>query len=187
MKKPISITLAALLVLLVGAGATVAWLTATDEVSNTFTVGKIAITLDEPNWDEDANKIYPGAAIDKDPTVTVAANSEDCYVYVMVDNQLGAAIPGAISLDIDTANWISVGASGTETVYRYKDIVDLDDAHDQELPEVFTTVTVDTDAVTEANIGLLNGKAIDVKAYAHQSNAITLADADEAALDHFGL
>ena len=74
------------LVLVIGcvAGGTVAWLVAkTDPVVNTFTYGDINITLTEttgPNY-----KIVPGVDISKDPKVTVKANSEDCWLFVKVE------------------------------------------------------------------------------------------------------
>ena len=187
MKKPLIIGIAAALVCLLAAGATIAWLTASAEVTNTFTVGKIAISLDEPLWDAASDhKIYPGAQISKDPTVTVTADSEACYVYVMVDNQINATLASAVALNIDTTNWTAIKTSGSKTVYRYKAIVPLSDT-DTELPEVFTTVTVSSTVVTEDNIDDLDGKTIVIKAYAHQSSATTQGAADTAALAHFGL
>jgi predicted ribosomally synthesized peptide with SipW-like signal peptide len=161
------------------AGATVAWLTASASVSNTFTVGKIAISLDEPNWEENS-KIYPGAAISKDPTVTVNANSEDCYVYAMVDNKLNGLVANAVTLNIQSG-WTQMSTVGTKTVYRYNSVVPLSD-HDLDLTPLFTTATVSTTAVTEENISLLTGGKIEIKAYAHQSNATTQIAADTAAL-----
>ncbi len=72
-------------VLLVGGtiGGTLAWLTAkTNAVTNTFTVGNIDITLTETKNDF---KMVPGSTIDKDPTVTVKANSEACWLFVKVE------------------------------------------------------------------------------------------------------
>ena len=63
------------LVLVIGcvAGGTVAWLVATtDTVTNTFTYGKINITLTET---ERTYNIVPGVALDKDPKVTVKGGS----------------------------------------------------------------------------------------------------------------
>lgn len=65
-------------------GGTVAWLTAkTDPVVNTFTYGDIDITLDETTGN--SYKIIPGVDIEKDPKVTVKANSEDCWLFVKVE------------------------------------------------------------------------------------------------------
>lgn len=90
----------AMLLVCLSVGATVAYLTSTDEVKNTFTVGNVAITLDEtdvddstPNADRDkANsyKLLPGHEYTKDPIVHVASTSEDCYLFVKVVNEITA-------------------------------------------------------------------------------------------------
>ena len=81
-KNTLALVLA--LTLLVGGvgGGTVAWLTdQTAEVKNTFTVGDINIGLTETTADY---KMVPGNTIAKDPTVTVKANSEACWLFVKV-------------------------------------------------------------------------------------------------------
>ena len=65
-------------------GGTVAWLTAkTEAVVNTFTYGDINITLAETTGN--SYKIIPGVDIEKNPKVTVKANSEDCWLFVKVE------------------------------------------------------------------------------------------------------
>jgi len=71
---------------------TMAWLTASStEVQNTFTDSDINITLTESDTDLNKDgdqhnyKMIPGWTIAKDPKVTVAAGSEDCYVFVKID------------------------------------------------------------------------------------------------------
>ncbi|HBT19642.1 MAG TPA: hypothetical protein DEA52_06255, partial [Clostridiaceae bacterium] len=87
MKKKFSI-LAALVLVLAVSLTTLAFLTAeTDAVTNTFTIGDINIELDEDDF-EQGSKIYPGVTIDKTPVVTVLANSEPTYLYVLIENQL---------------------------------------------------------------------------------------------------
>lgn len=99
-KKILALLLCA--VLLVGAtvAGTVAYLTDKDDVTNTFTVGNVQIKLDEAVVDKETGKatvpaertevgntsvrMIPGRTIDKDPTVTVLKDSEDCYVRVKV-------------------------------------------------------------------------------------------------------
>lgn len=69
-------------------GGTVAWLTATtDSVVNTFTYGDINITLDETKPANQQAKIIPGVNIEKDPKVTVEANSEACYLFVKITEE----------------------------------------------------------------------------------------------------
>lgn len=65
-------------------GGTVAWLTAkTEAVVNTFTYGDINITLAETTGTN--YKIIPGVDITKDPKVTVVGGSEDCWLFVKVE------------------------------------------------------------------------------------------------------
>ena len=101
MKKLTKTLLLVLCAILLVAGSvlgTVAYLTDSKEVENTFTVGNVQIKLDEAVVDqetgvattertEDGNtavRLIPGRSITKDPTVTVLKDSEDCYVRVKV-------------------------------------------------------------------------------------------------------
>lgn len=82
-KKMVALLLA--LCLLIGGvvGGTIAYLVdKTDPVVNTFTTSDVDITLGETTTDY---KMVPGATIAKDPTVTVKAGSEACYVFVKVE------------------------------------------------------------------------------------------------------
>ncbi len=84
---------------------TMAYLTSNDSVENTFTVGKVKITLDEAKVDEYGNvvagaarvkentyKLIPGHTYTKDPTVHLAPGSEACWIFVKVDNQIADII-----------------------------------------------------------------------------------------------
>ncbi len=82
------------LALLIGcvAGGTIAWLMdTTTPVVNTFTVGNIDIDLTEATktnvtgGTEYSFKMVPGDTINKDPKVTVKANSEKCYLFVKLE------------------------------------------------------------------------------------------------------
>ncbi len=91
MKKKITLVVSLLLVMALSIGGTIAWLTDTsDTVINTFTVGNVKIKLEETDADEDGNlltnsyKMIPGSDIAKDPTITVEAGSENCWVFVKV-------------------------------------------------------------------------------------------------------
>lgn len=71
---------------------TIAWLTSKSEtVTNTFTYGDINITLSETDTkdDNDLNtntyEMVPGNKITKDPLITLAENSEDCYIFVKLE------------------------------------------------------------------------------------------------------
>lgn len=66
-------------------GGTLAYFTDTTEKTvNEFTVGNVDIDLTEPTWDGKAN-LMPGASFDKDPTITVAEGSQDCYAFLKLD------------------------------------------------------------------------------------------------------
>ncbi|MFQ9289433.1 MAG: TasA family protein [Oscillospiraceae bacterium] len=81
-KKTLALVLALTLLVAGVVGGTLAWLAdQTAEVKNTFTVGDINIGLTETTTDY---KMVPGNTIAKDPTVTVKANSEACWLFVKV-------------------------------------------------------------------------------------------------------
>lgn len=81
---------------------TIAYLTSTDEVVNTFSVGKVGITLNETKVDENGEIVYddnndpvkttegnvyriiPGKDYLKDPTMTVEAGSDEAYLRIMM-------------------------------------------------------------------------------------------------------
>ena len=83
MKKKLMTVLALVLVIAMSVAGTIAFLTdTTDPITNTFTVGNIDISLAETTADY---KMVPGCNIAKDPKVTVEANSEDCWLFVKID------------------------------------------------------------------------------------------------------
>lgn len=176
-KKALLLVLAAALVVVASIGGTLAWLSdKTTAITNTFTAGDVGITLTETTG---ANyTLVPGATISKDPKVTVAASSEDCYVFVKVTNPLGTGI----TLNIDNTKWsavsgLSLGAN--ETVYKYYQVVPKSTTSTE--LQVFTTVTVDTDMGTTAK-PLPTGNIV-VTAYAVQADNLTVTtDADIFAL-----
>lgn len=93
MKKK-TILVAAIAVMLVAAlvvGGTLAYFTdKSDAKVNTFTVGNVAIDLEEPNWNANeshtlGHTLVPGKFYDKNPTITVDANSQDAYVFLKLD------------------------------------------------------------------------------------------------------
>ena len=82
--KILIIVLSAVLLVAGSVAGTLAWLTAqTGPITNTFTIGQIGLTLDETTGE--SYKIVPGVDIPKDPIVTVAADSEPCWVFVKVE------------------------------------------------------------------------------------------------------
>ena len=97
-KRTLTILIAVVLVVACAVGGTLAWLTAqSDVVTNTFTAGDINITLNETTGN--TYKMIPGNKIAKDPKVTVAAGSEDCWLFVKVntENNVDAYLKYAIA------------------------------------------------------------------------------------------
>lgn len=82
--KILIVVLCAVLLVTGTVAGTLAWLSVqTAPITNTFTIGQIGLTLDETT--RSSYKIVPGVDIPKDPTVTVAAGSETCWVFVKVE------------------------------------------------------------------------------------------------------
>ena len=105
--KILLLTLCAVALVAASVLGTLAYLTSTDEVQNTFTVGQVKITLDEAQVNSDGKpintdgtvvtnladaervkansyKLLPGHEYTKDPTVTVLAGSESSYIKMTV-------------------------------------------------------------------------------------------------------
>ena len=70
-KKIITGIAAITLVAALGIGGTLAYLTDSEKVTNTFSVADLDITLTEPEWDDttDGKDMEPGDTVKKDPTV----------------------------------------------------------------------------------------------------------------------
>lgn len=82
-KKAVLI-ISALVLIICTVNGSLSWMKdKTDSVVNTFTYGKINITLNETQ--KGPFKIVPGVNIAKDPLITVEAGSEDCYLFVKID------------------------------------------------------------------------------------------------------
>ena len=99
--KSLVLVLALVMLITATVGGTLAWLgDKTETVTNTFSASGIDITLLEHEYLADSNTLneekdprpegntnynmVPGWTIPKDPTVTVLANSEPCYLFVQV-------------------------------------------------------------------------------------------------------
>jgi len=95
--KALLLTLCAVLLVAASVLGTMAYLTSTDTVTNTFTVGKVEIKLDEAKVNANgipeegaarvtgnSYKLMPGTTYTKDPTVTVLNGSDAAYVRMKV-------------------------------------------------------------------------------------------------------
>lgn len=128
--KALLMSLCAVLLVAASVLGTMAYLTDSKDVKNTFTVGNVAITMDEtdvddstPNKERDqANsyKLLPGHTYTKDPIIHVDANSEDCYLFVKVDNQIAAIEANGnttVAAQMATKGWKAV--EGKDGIYVY--------------------------------------------------------------------
>lgn len=120
--KTFVVMLALVLALGCAVGGTIAWLTkTTDPVVNTFTYGNIDIDLTETVR---TYKIVPGQKIDKDPKVTVFANSEDCYLFVKVEEENWPDFKDGSSRKVSYA--IANGWTELETGVYYREVANSD-------------------------------------------------------------
>lgn len=106
-RKALLLVLCAILLVAASVMGTMAYLTSTDRVENTFTVGNVQLKLDEAKVDEtgkavesaervkeNSYKLLPGHTYTKDPTVTILAPSEPAYVRMKVTLNNASALIG---------------------------------------------------------------------------------------------
>lgn len=184
--KALMLVLCAVLLVTASVLGTMAYLTSTEKVVNTFTVGKVAITLDEAKVNPDgtavtpaervkqnAYHLLPGHGYTKDPTVHVQANSEDSFIFVKVENGIANYEAGTtIAAQIAANGWTAL--NGVENVY-YKTYTKS--AESTDLP-VFGSFTIADNA--NATDGWNNFSAetkVTVTAYAVQQDGFASAAA----------
>lgn len=109
-KRFVAILLCMTLVALAAIGATFAYLTSTDSVTNTFTVGNVKIKLDETNVNapegdrvtSNTYNVYPGAVVTKDPIVHNTGKN-GAYVRAVVTIEDGMNWLGLYNENVWTA------------------------------------------------------------------------------------
>ena len=198
-RKALLLSLCAVLLVVASVMGTMAYLTSTpDAVVNTFTVGKVEISLDEAKVTEYGELVYtdegkttladrvkenkyllvPGEEYVKDPIVYVEANSEDSWVFVKVENGIAnfeaATVEGGyqkIAKQIADNGWSQLTVDGKEVAGVYYKKYDKNPAKVQY--PVFGEFTIADDAKWE------NGATATVKvtAYAIQQAGLTVEEA----------
>lgn len=143
--KHLILTLVAVFLVTATILGTVAYLTSTKKVTNTFTVGDVELDIDEAVVTPDGKPtggrttegndyhLIPGMSYTKDPTASVKAGSEACYVRMVVTFTDYAEL-NALRTEFDVKdffqginlnNWFTDGkvtvdsATGTGTVVFY--------------------------------------------------------------------
>lgn len=188
--KALLLSLCAVLLVAASVLGTIAYLSDTEAVTNTFSVGSVTITLDEKDVDNDTNtadnvtvdgvirdkangyKLLPGHQYDKDPIVHVDSTSEDCYLFVIVKNEIANIESDAdgdkkVADQIDANGWKKVGETADGSLYVYGTVADPTAVKGGENKTVFTTFKIDGD-VTNTTLAGCAGKTIVVTAYAVQ-------------------
>ena len=167
------------LILLVAAGllvastimGTLAYLTSSSTVSNTFTVGNVGIQMFEHPVDangkilsgstlsSDGNSYHlqPGGEYDKDPTIIVDSASDESYLFVKIRNDLrnveanngvtmhnGSSTYLSLSEQVAANGWYFIGRTSNANVYVYKDFVGKNNT-DCDI-EIFNNFKIDTNA-----------------------------------------
>ena len=204
-KKAMLMTLCAIILVVATVFGTMAYLTSTDEVNNTFTVGNVKITLDEAKVDTNGSpvegaarvkvndyKLLPGHTYTKDPTIHVDAASEDCFIRAKVtltnakewiaiatkyaDNKVENIIKGTD----DNIWWVSqpaVDETANTVTYTF---VYKNESHTDELGKRIWTSTDSKDLVLFNEIAIPGGLTNDELAAVGSSKITVVAEAIQA-------
>ena len=152
--KALLLSLCAMLLVAATIFGTMAYLTSSDKVVNTFTVGNVKINLDEAKVTEDGKpvtpaervkensyKLLPGHTYTKDPTVTVEKGSESAYVRMKVTFNNAANI---IALCTDP-EFAEDGPTGVENAYPLIRMVKFVEANAAKWDGIIPDNMVDTE------------------------------------------
>jgi hypothetical protein len=169
-------------------------------VTNTMSVGKVKITLDEAKVDVygkpvsgagrvTANdyKLIPGQAYTKDPTIHVTKGSEECYLFlgIAIDTKLDGVLDATnndIATQLTGNDWFPLQLADkspatwsegdtTYTIYYKKTKVPANASKDQDI-YTFSKFSVGA----KANVSGADKATIKVKAFAIQSANIAAAN-----------
>lgn len=235
-KKSLIMLVCALMIVSSVAFGTIAYLTDRAGVTNRFTIGDVDIVVDETEVDEDGNPIenptydpndpenddpykrteaeneyplIPGSEYVKDPTMTVAAGSEEAYARMVVTITNAAEIdaifaelqtqypgrfpngfvPGEYVTGRDNTVWVYTGnmvkneVLNTYTLeFRYFEPVGPTGEENVELPPLFETIKFPGE-LTNAHLSTLTDFEVRVDGHAIQTTGFTTADEAWAAFD----
>ena len=190
--KALLLSMCAVLLVAASVFETIAYLTDTEAVTNTFTVGSVGLSIDEadvkPDGTLDTNDrvpeneyhLLPGHTYIKDPTIYIDADSENCYLFVKVENGIEdietTAKGKTIVAQMEARGWVVV--DGATDIYvlakgegepNFKYTV----SKGAEV-EVFAEFTIDGDKVVNVPKGetVPKGK-LDLTAYAEATVKVT--------------
>lgn len=175
---------------------TLAYLTDTDYNVNTFTVGRVGITLDEAKVNPDGTPVagadrvkennyhlLPGQTYIKDPTITVNAGSEEAYVRILVTINNAGDLKAIFGDDFLPENYIdgwdktiwpcsSITEHADDTItyeFRYYTTADASDLTEGlVLDALFETITVPGE-LTGEDLAAISDLEITVTGHAIQA------------------
>lgn len=203
--KVVLMVLCAVALITVSVLGTLAYLTSQDVVVNTFTVGKVNITLDETAVNTDGTPIanadrvkenkyhlVPGNTYVKDPTMTVVKGSEESYVRMLLTINCSKEFDDIFAPEVvdltsifngyDANNWIYAETTRNETAntvtyeFRYKETVKPSVDNDIVLEPLFDSITVPGEFDSDDMASISNLK-ITVVGHAIQKSGFNSADA----------
>ena len=183
-KKIIAVCLIVAMAAIAVVGGTLAWFTDDEVANNTFTVGKVDITLTEPNWtssgSQDAPEVYPSEALAKDPTVK-NDGANPCFVRIKVTGLDCLAPASNITYRTDYVdgklgdNWVK----HTDGYFYYNKVLAVGETTDALFDQiVIPSDLTNGDATTLHNI-VVTAEAVQAqgaKASFTQVQAMTLAE-----------
>lgn len=196
---------AAILLVVASVLGTLAYLTSSSAVSNTFTVGNVGIqmleskvnpdgTLASPAEKVDGNSYHlqPGVRYIKDPTIIIDANSDQSYLFVKVRNDLRKveAIHGEDAEDgvsgtyktmfeqVIENGWIFIGRTANANVYVYKNFIGKNGVTDD--VEIFSEFMISKNA----DLSHSGAAKVTLSGFAIQTNGFKPIDATEVNKDN---
>lgn len=187
--RKILVSLAALaLVAALSVAGTLAYLTSTDTAENTFTVGKVKITLDEAKVTTDGAPVegaarvkeneyhlLPGHTYTKDPTVTVEKGSDASYVRMKVTFNNATKI---IALCTDP-EFAEDGPTGVENAYPLIRMVNFVEANAAKWDGIIPDNMVDTEAMlANTKYFVYDAKADTLTYYFYYTETVAAPTAD---------
>ena len=194
--KALLMSLCAVLLVAASVLGTMAYLTDSKDVKNTFTVGNVAITLDEAKVDGNGNainkqgkrvtnladaervpgnayKLLPGHTYTKDPTVTVLAPSVESYVRMKVTFNKASALIAMCT----NPEYAEDGPTGVENAFPLIRMVKFVEANAAKWDGIIPDNMVDTkDMLADAKY--FDAKNDTLTYYFYYNEAVAAIDAD---------
>ena len=191
--KALLMSLCAVLLVAASVLGTMAYLTDSKDVKNTFTVGNVAIKLDEAKVDEMGNlvknqdgtlaervpgnayKLLPGHTYTKDPTVTVLNPSVDSYVRMKVTFNNAKEIIAMCTNPV----YAEDGPTGVENAYPLMRMVNFVEANAAKWDGIIPDNMVETeDMLADAKYFAYDAKADTLTYYFYYTETVAAPTAD---------